>query len=62
LPHSSQKALSGGFAAPQEGQATVGTASAAGLESFIPQAPQKMASSSSSFPQDAQATLTVTPP
>jgi len=62
LPHSSQNALSGGFAAPQAGQATVGTASAAALESFIPQASQKTASSNSSLPQDPQATLTVTPP
>ncbi len=35
LPHSSQKALSGGFAAPQPGQAFVGTAFGGGTLQFL---------------------------
>jgi hypothetical protein len=61
-PHSSQKAASGGLAAPQFGQATVGTASAAGLSSFMPHSSQKMPSSGASAPQELHVTAMVNLP
>ena len=61
-PQSSQKALSGGLAAPQAGQATVGTASAAGLSSFRPHSSQKMPSSGASAPHVLHVTGIQEPP